>query len=347
VKNKLSGSREVVNSKISGRIATLDVLRFFAAFAVVLYHFIARPEATAFQSFEPVVRFGYLGVPIFFMISGYVISLSAENGSAYKFAVSRFVRLYPALWFSVLFTVVVVTLLGDDRFGLIQVLINLTLLNDYFDYPNVDDVYWTLQTELKFYACIFTLVLTGLFKYYHVWLSVWLAATVAYVLTQQPYFMGWFISPSYSAFFIVGISFYLIQRHGFDGYNLSVLATTSALCAFYAHKQAPEFIRAATSHDAIIASVIVLVAVILFIGIAKSKFNFRNGRLAYSLGALTYPLYLLHNKTGKAVIDSSLFLDVPQGFLIVGVTLAMIALSYAVFLYIERPSARMLKKVLL
>jgi peptidoglycan/LPS O-acetylase OafA/YrhL len=65
------------------------------------------------------------------------------------------------------------------------------------------------------------------------------------------------------------------------------------------------------------------------------------------LGALTYPLYLLHNKTGKAVIDSSLFLDVPQGFLIVGVTLAMIALSYAVFLYIERPSARMLKKVLL
>ena len=183
------------------RIGALDLLRFFAAFSVVFYHYIARPEASAFQAFADIAKFGYLGVPIFFMISGYVISLSAANRSAYQFAVSRVVRLYPALWFGVFFTAGSLYFLSGQSFSVADISTNLTLLNDYLGIPNIDGVYWTLQAELKFYACVFLLVALGVFNHYRWWLTIWLISTISFLVFKQPFFMGWFISPAYSPFF--------------------------------------------------------------------------------------------------------------------------------------------------
>lgn len=281
------------------------------------------------------------------MISGYVISLSADGRSAYKLAVSRFVRLYPARWFSVLFTVAIVTLLSDRTFNVLQVLANLTLLNDYLGFENVDGVYWTLQAELKFYACVFVLVLTGLFNRYHIWLSIWLAATVIYMFTKQPFLMGWFISPSYSSFFIVGVCFFLVQKNGFDAYNLIVLTIASALCAYYAHNQAADYISGGAESDSEIASLIVVAAIVLFVCIAKNLIVINGGKFFFALGALTYPLYLLHNSAGKAVIDSPLLASVSQSYLILGVGCGVTVLSYLVFHYIEQPTARRLRQLLL
>jgi peptidoglycan/LPS O-acetylase OafA/YrhL len=53
-----------------------------------------------------VSRYGYLGVDLFFVISGFVVQLSAWDRRPPEFVVSRIVRLYPAFWIAV--TVVVV-----------------------------------------------------------------------------------------------------------------------------------------------------------------------------------------------------------------------------------------------
>ena len=42
--------------------------------------------------------FGWIGVQIFFVISGIVIANSAQSATPFRFAVSRFLRLYPAAW---------------------------------------------------------------------------------------------------------------------------------------------------------------------------------------------------------------------------------------------------------
>jgi hypothetical protein len=41
------------------------------------------------------------------------------------------------------------------------ILLNGLIVNDYFSVPNIDGVYWTLPEELKFYACVFLMILVG------------------------------------------------------------------------------------------------------------------------------------------------------------------------------------------
>ncbi|WP_164654758.1 acyltransferase family protein, partial [Pseudomonas viridiflava] len=93
------------------RLELLDYGRFIAAIMAVLYHYtfngIANGKLSSLSHIPELIEFtkyGYLGVELFFMISGYVIFYSARNRSAAQFAASRAIRLYPSYWFAVLFT---------------------------------------------------------------------------------------------------------------------------------------------------------------------------------------------------------------------------------------------------
>lgn len=141
------------------RFYALDIFRFFAALSVVFYHYTAREGSGAFAVLAPVTKFGYLGVPFFFIISGFVISASAHNRTAADFLVSRAVRLYPAYWAGLLFTTVIVFFYGRFDITLMQFFANLTMMNDLVHVKNIDGAYWTLQAELKFYGCVFLLIL--------------------------------------------------------------------------------------------------------------------------------------------------------------------------------------------
>src|SRR5690606_25750518 len=89
-----------------------------------------------------ITKYGYLGVPFFFMLSGFVITASAQNRTAVAFAISRASRLYPAFWAGLLFTVAMVMAFRSADIPLFHVLMNATIVNDYFGIPNVDGVYW-------------------------------------------------------------------------------------------------------------------------------------------------------------------------------------------------------------
>ena len=328
------------------RIVALDIIRFFAALSVVLYHYISRKESSAYPLFSNFTDYGYLGVPLFFIISGYVIALSANNRTAIQFAVSRFVRLYPALWAGVIFTVVISLIFTERQYSAGQIFANFTLLNEYFGFDDIDGVYWTLKAELKFYACVFLLLVFGIFQRFKIWLSLWLALTVMHTITGQPFFMGWFITPAYSSFFIAGVACFLIQSSGKSVFNHFILFSSLVVSSVNAYGQADGFLHNPDLVEKLISVAIVwfFYCFMYFLSIGKIVLKERN--IYITIGALTYPLYLIHNLAGKALIDKYSS-TVPEDLMIIIVTILMILVSWIIHLLIEKPLSTPLKNYLL
>ena len=141
------------------RISEIDLLRFFAALAVVFFHYSFRGfsadglSKVSYPLLAPISKYGYLGVELFFMISGFVILMTADTGSIRTFAVSRFVRLYPAFWICCSLTFAISVMLGGGRDypSANQYLINMTMFSGFVGVPPIDGVYWSLFVELKFF----------------------------------------------------------------------------------------------------------------------------------------------------------------------------------------------------
>jgi peptidoglycan/LPS O-acetylase OafA/YrhL len=120
-----TSSASIKNERFSNNF---DFLRIFAALLVILSH----SFAISGSSYEPLlslskyISLGGLGLAIFFIISGYLITKSwVEHPSAFRFLSSRFLRIIPGLF--------VVTLLSILVLG--PLVTNLSL-SEYFAQAN-------------------------------------------------------------------------------------------------------------------------------------------------------------------------------------------------------------------
>ncbi|UIY29381.1 acyltransferase [Neorhizobium galegae] len=83
------------------RLLNLDILRLVSALMVLTFHYGFRMRISGegggigFPELAPLAMWFDTGLLIFFAISGYVITMSAEGRSAYDFAAGRFARLWP------------------------------------------------------------------------------------------------------------------------------------------------------------------------------------------------------------------------------------------------------------
>ncbi|MCS4089982.1 peptidoglycan/LPS O-acetylase OafA/YrhL [Rhizobium sp. BK176] len=88
-------------SGVAKRLPVLDMLRFVAALGVLLYHFLYAGSKEGIYPGVPAVglfSIGWLGVDVFFVISGLVIAISTEGRTGAEFARARFMRLFPAFF---------------------------------------------------------------------------------------------------------------------------------------------------------------------------------------------------------------------------------------------------------
>jgi peptidoglycan/LPS O-acetylase OafA/YrhL len=88
-----------------------DILRLFAAFCVLISHaypISGHPEPDPFARWVGLDTLGGVGVIIFFVLSGYLVTLSWERSDGFRdFAWRRAVRIYPALLMLCVLTVLV------------------------------------------------------------------------------------------------------------------------------------------------------------------------------------------------------------------------------------------------
>ena len=97
-------------------------------------------------------NFGWFGVSLFFLISGFVITHVSHRESAKEFFIKRVFRIFPLLALALFFSVA----LNPDivkHVGFASVLTNILLIN-YWIYPQIVlvGVAWTLAIEITFYA---------------------------------------------------------------------------------------------------------------------------------------------------------------------------------------------------
>jgi len=291
------------------RLELLDYGRFFAAVIVIFFHYtfngIANGKINSLTHVEPLINFtkyGYLGVELFFMISGFVIIQSARNRTPAEFAVARAIRLYPSYWFAVIFTSIFAWYWGNDLMSVtpFQIIANFTLLQNYLGIENVDGVYWTLVYEIKFYALVFFILVIGFQKHLDLIFMLWPVAMFAAFLTgfeYLPYMGGYFY------YFSAGALFAVLQVNKSLKYLLSMFISL-CLCLSYSTSNASlktELMGVSFSENIVGIIVIIFFAFFIFINTKKAQLL----SLPYSktLGALTYPVYLIHAHFGYMFIS--------------------------------------------
>jgi peptidoglycan/LPS O-acetylase OafA/YrhL len=337
----------------TARLEVLDGLRFLAAFVVLAYHFTTmdrvwhRPAAEVFPA--QAAAYGWLGVYLFFLISGFVICMSSWGRGVGSFLVSRAVRLYPAYWLSVVVIAVVVTVwpvLGQTVTWE-SALVNLTMFQDPLGVPPVAEVYWTLWAELRFYLLFALLVWWGLTYRRVVGFCVaWLAAVAAAkAVVPDGNVLHVVLLTEYAPLFTGGVGCYLMYRFRPTPVSLGIVGVSFALAVPVAlHRTGLEAYPGETVAR---WPVVVLMAVcfLLVAAVALGWLRWVRGRWLVVLGATTYPLYLLHLDLGAVVLNRFQW-TVPPLLLVVATTAAAVAVAWLVHRYVERPVAPLLRRAL-
>jgi len=342
------------NSEKRYRFYEIDLLRFLAAFAVVMYHYTFRGfiaddmSLVEFPYLSLVSRYGYLGVELFFMISGFVILLTARKRSVSSFIISRVVRLYPVYWACVSLTFIVVLLFGGMQYdaSFFQYLSNLTMIHTLIGVDSIDGVYWTLLVELRFYFIIFLILVIRQIHNVKFFLGLWLVSSI--ILSVQPGFkiFEFILIPIWSAYFVAGAVFYLIRQEGLSLYKVVMILVCYATSLKHAHVQMLTLTNIYSSdfNFMVIAFILTsfyvsfsLIAIGKTQGIAKPWFIY--------VGVLTYPLYLVHQNIGF-ILFNSLYTYMNRYVLLLLVFVTMIVVSYLIHLRIEKRFANPFKLLL-
>lgn len=322
--------------KPPNRFAILDPLRLIAALAVLFYHYLPFFRGSFIGEAFNFCKYGYLGVNFFFMLSGFVIISSSENRSAWKFAILRGLRLYPAFIVCLLITLLSLHFLGGVTPPFKNIVLNSLILNDYFKIPNIDGVYWTLQAELKFYGCVFFLILFGVISKPKIWMTIWILAAVSFHFTRQPFFLGWFISPGYSFFFIGGICAYKLIKERYDIFYNVVFLIACVFSLIKTGDQISGFIHEASYFDAVVAKLLIFFIYLFFWLLSRGWFNVDSSRSLIFMGAVSYPVYLIHSVAGKTLIDfMKLYIGTELSVFIA--IFVVLVIASVVHLYFEQP----------
>lgn len=143
-----------------------DLLRLLAAFQVMFMHSLGYLELSSIPPFFGKIFSFFPGVNIFFVISGFLISASLERVSnIFVFAKNRFLRIYPALWVSIIIAIICMLMFYDKNVGWIEILkwllAKATIFQfynnsifAYYGIGNLNGTLWTISVEIQFYILL-------------------------------------------------------------------------------------------------------------------------------------------------------------------------------------------------
>ena len=287
------------------RFRELDGLRGLAVLVVLAGHYV-----TSIEHFYPSlpaspvpIEDGRFGVQLFFLISGYVILLTATRSRRPSdFVIARVSRLYPAYWvaLAVSLTVIALSPAGPFAYTAREAVINVTMLQRFLLVEDIDPVYWTLAVELSFYFVMIALLVAVrgrltdrvVRRFSLGWVA--LAVAVGMLFHDRPVdFVTKVVlnltNAEYAPLFCAGMMFYLSRRDGRLEPLSIVFSGAAALVAGLLH----------SPRDGLAIAVVCLFFAAIVVRPDTSWLA--GGPLNY-LGRISYSMYLLHTIPGFTLI---------------------------------------------
>lgn len=271
--------------KTATRITAIDGLRGIAAMLVMGFHLTTRYD-TAFGHEAPLplsVPWGFLGVRLFFAISGFVILMTLRNVKApMDFVVARFSRLYPTYWAAMLLTALILFVFPLPRHELTigQVAGNLLMFHGLFGIESVNGTYWSLEVELIFYVLMLLLWTVGALQRPFIVLALWLLASAISKLLPVPWVVTHLGLLGWIPWFALGVTVYVAVGKYEDHAWWPAIAALALLSIGLSEGLARTLWA-------------VFVLLVMFVA-ATGSLRILSSKTLLFLGAISYPLYLLH-----------------------------------------------------
>ncbi len=337
-------------------LIALDLLRFVAASLVMLFHYYAvwlhDQDPLVLRLLDGVARIrptdwitphGWVGVPIFFVLSGYVISASAGRGDAADFAWRRWLRLWPAAVLCTVLTAFVLILHQVAPADLARPALASALL--WPGEPLIDPSYWTLGIECSFYALVGLLLAIGKWRPGKVARGLMLVSVAYWMIMLAMQFSSMnernrveeLALLRHGCLFALGIMIQL--RHSEEpGLPLSWLAPALFASLISVLFSALMTAKLGLPCKPLVAMAMFLCGVGVIAGAPRLQAplaSLRIARAALWLGLATYPLYLLHQRVGFAMIGDLARAGLDRRLAIPLVMAAMIAAALVIANIIE------------
>ena len=293
------------------RIDYLDGMRGLAILTVIAYHYFAQIHGVAISNFYNLhtpLYYGYLSVPLFFVISGYVIFMTLDKTPGLSgFLVRRWIRLFPAMLIASL-AIPVIAYWFTYRFGgmphLIDVVPGLTFLGSNIvaaltgkPTDGLEGGFWTVYVEVRFYVmfglCYYVL---GKKKAFYVMtalsFALFLLLQIAPLLggnnvERMQNLFGKMLIGYHLPWFLLGMYVYLFN---FQTQRILLLLIAGNALAFNL-----------SSVGSAVATLI-LMALIFGAFTTSAVQAFFRTRVLLFFGFISYPLYLFNDSIGRGIV---------------------------------------------
>ncbi len=298
--------------------AKLDPLRLLLATLVLVFHYLYWGPRAGIQGVASSNHWLLLlafAVQFFFTISGFVIVQSAHGRTWLQFLFARTRRLWPAIFVCASVTFVLLKLMPAETLGeqsaTLKNLLKSTSLWYLVRNGYVDWSYWSLTIELRFYALV-ALILALKLKPNTVRFIVISYVVARLVLEAIPSALSESIKATdplrhYGGFFALGAFWADLKVDRISEKSCSGTKACIALCLILTAFQfrydfnriAPAGWNHHLSYYVGVLSALVLLAVLCT---CMSSSGQRGSPLAQACGSVSYPLYLVHQFVGYALI---------------------------------------------
>jgi exopolysaccharide production protein ExoZ len=328
--------RDISNPGERGTLKSVQAFRGLAALLVVLFHTGLILGAAKYWNVGLAPRlfaFGESGIHFFFVISGYIIARAHESDIGRpdrlrRYALRRFVRIYPVYWIVSLVGIAGILLVGGEHLLTPRLLLGTFTLLPFAGTDAVLAVAWTLFRELAFYVAFGVLIFNrtaGL-----VVAAVWCLAIVT--APPLPAELAYLIAPG-NLLFLMGVgAFYLLKTTRIP--NPLVLGTFGLVAFFTLAAILP--VRGLPAVPLGFSAALALVG---FVEAERTR-GLRMPRASELLGNASYSIYLTHLLILS--LGAKILTTLPLGFIpppVFFVILASGAVGFALafYRYVEKP----------